>query len=178
MRRRQDPVGDDASPGSNGRQAGEREERLQDSARLRQHAMELHARGTRLRAQAEQAVEQAEAVLDTNQDRVRRAEAVLDRAHARANRQRANAARSVRQSEQRPVPQQHDLTDLVGRVSAMRKRTAAAAAQLAKTEEQVARSQDELTFRDPGNPEHKRRASEAREAMRRARETERKYGNP
>jgi hypothetical protein len=160
------------------READEREERLQDSARLRQHAEELHARGTRLRAQAEQAVEQAEAVLDTSQDRVRRAEAALDRAYAHANRQRANAARSVRQSEQRPVPQQHDFTDLVGRVSAMRKRTAAAAAQLARTEEQVSRIQDDLASRDPGNPEHKRRATEAREAMRRARETEQKYSNP
>jgi hypothetical protein len=41
----------------------------------------------------------------------------------------------------------------------------------------VARTQDELATRDPANPEHKRRAAEAREAMRRARETERKYGN-
>jgi hypothetical protein len=59
----------------------------------------------------------------------------------------------------------------------MRERIAAAAAQLAQTEERVARIQDQLASRDPGNPEHKRRASEAREAMHRARETERKYGH-
>jgi len=116
-------------------------------------------------------------VLNANQDWVRRTEAALDRAYARAARQRANVARSVRQGAQRPAPQPQDVTDLAGRVSAMRKRTAAAAAQLAKTEEQVARIQDQLAARDPGNPEHKRRASEAREAMRRARETERKYSN-
>jgi hypothetical protein len=139
--------------------------------------VELRARGTKARKQAEQAVEQAEAALDANQDRVRRAEAALGRACARAARRRANVARSVRQGEQRPVPQQHDFTGLVGRVSAMRNRTVAAAAQLARTEEQVARTQDELAARDPGNPEHKRRAGEAREAMRRARETERKYGH-
>jgi hypothetical protein len=58
----------------------------------------------------------------------------------------------------------------------MRKRTAATQPSLAKTEEQVARTQDELAARDPGSPEHKRRGAAAREAMRRARETERKYG--
>jgi hypothetical protein len=75
----------------------------------------------------------------------------------------------------RPVPQRHDFTELVGRVSALRKRTAAAAARLAETEQQVARTQDGLAFRDPGNPEHKRRADQAREALGRAREIERKY---
>ena len=169
--------GGDAASSQREREADERQAWPQDTTRLRQHAVELRARGTRARGQAEQAVEQAEAVLDANQDRVRRAEAALDRARTRAARQRTNLARSMRHGEQRPAPQQHDFTDLVGRVLAMRRRTAAAAAQLAQTEEQVARTQDDLAARDPGNPEHKRRADEARVAMRRARETERKYSN-
>ena len=73
------------------------------------------------------------------------------------------------------MPWQYDFTELVGRVAALRKRTAAAAARLAETEEQVARTQDGLAFREPGNPEHKRRADQAREAVFRAREIERKY---
>jgi hypothetical protein len=75
------------------------------------------------------------------------------------------------------VPRPSDISKLADRVSALRTKTAAAAAQLAKTEEQVARTQDKLAFREPGNPQHKRRADEAREAMRRARETERKYSS-
>lgn len=37
------------------------------------------------------------------------------------------------------------------------------------------RTQDGLAFRDPGNPEHRRRADQARQALGRAREIERKY---
>lgn len=84
--------------------------------------------------------------------------------------------------EGNPLRPQHRLVGL-GQVYcwvavlALRNRTAAAAARLAQTEQQVARIQDELASRDPRNPEHKRRADEAREAMRRARETEQKYKN-
>ena len=146
-------------------------------ALLKQQTVELRARATSVRERAEQAVERAEAILNANQDRTRRAEAALSRAYARTARQQANVARSVRQDEQRPVPQQSDLTELADRVSALRKRTAAAAARLALTEEHVARTYDELASRDPGNPEPRRRADEAREAMRRARETDRKYSS-
>jgi hypothetical protein len=64
---------------------------------------------------------------------------------------------------------------LAERVSSLRARTAEAAARLAKTEEESARIYDELAARDPRNPEHMRMANEAREAGRRARETERRY---
>ena len=74
-------------------------------------------------------------------------------------------------------PPRRDFTDLAVRVSALRDRTAAAAARLAETEEQVARVNDELASRHPGNPEYKRLASEARDAVRRAREIERKYSS-
>ena len=160
------------------READEREEHLQErAARLRQHAVKLRARGMDIRGQAEQAVERAAAVLRASQDRMRRAEAALGREYARAARQQANVARSVWQGEQRPVPQQRDVTDRIARVSAMRKRTAAAAARLAETEQQAARILDELAARDPGNLQQKRLADEAREAARRARESERKYSS-
>ena len=105
------------------------------------------------------------------------AEAALNRAYASAARERASAARSVKQGEQHPAPSKRDFTGLADRVSALRERTAAAADRLAETEEQVARVNDELAAREPGNPEYKRRADEAREAMRRARETARKYSS-
>jgi len=153
------------------READEREERLEEqTTRLRQRAAELRAR-------AAQAVDQAETVLDASRDRVRRAEAALNRAHAGAARKRATAARSVKRGERHPAPPRRDFTDLAVRVSALRDRTAAAAARLAETEEQVARINDELASRDPGNPQYKRLASEARDAMRRAREIERKYSS-
>jgi chromosome segregation ATPase len=95
----------------------------------------------------------------------------------RAARERASAARSAERGEQRPAPLKRDFTDLADRVSALRKRTAAAAARLAETEEQIARVNDELAAREPGKPGYKRRADEAREAMRRARETEQKYSS-
>jgi hypothetical protein len=83
----------------------------------------------------------------------------------------------VTRGGQHPAPRRRDFTDLADRVSALRKRTEAAAARLASAEEQAARIYDELAARDPGNPEHKRLAGEAREAMRRARETQRKYSS-
>jgi len=196
--------GDDASPGRSGRHLGERERRLEERERqadererqaderereadkreerlaergtqLRQHAAELRARGRSVREQASQAVEEANTVLEASLDHMRRTEAALDRAYASAAREQANIARAVMRGQQHPAPQQRDLTDLANRVSALRKRTAAAAARLAETEELVAHVHDELAAREPGNPEYKRRANEAREAMRRARETERKY---
>jgi hypothetical protein len=84
----------------------------------------------------------------------------------------------VKRGDQHPVSRQRDFTDLADRFSALRNRTAAVAARLAETEEHVARAHDELAARDPGNPDYVRRADEAREAMRRARETERKYSSP
>jgi len=109
---------------------------------------------------------------------VRRAEAALSRAYANATRKRATIARSVKRGDQRPARQQRDFTDLADRVSALRQRTAEAAALLAATEEHAAHIFDELAAREPGNPEHKRLASEAREAVRRAREIEQKYSSP
>jgi len=160
------------------READEREERLEKrGAWLRQRAVEVRTRATTVREQAAQAVEQAETAADASQDRVRRAEAALNRAYARAARERASDVRSATRGEQHPPPRQHDFTDLVGRFSALRKRTAAAAAQLAETEEQSARMFDDLSARGPGNPEHQRLANEAREAVRRAREIERKYSS-
>jgi hypothetical protein len=159
-------------------EADEREDwLLEHIARLRQQTVEIRARGTTVREHAEQAVARAEAARNANEDRMRRAEAALDRAYAHAARQQANVDRSVRRGEQRPVPQRRDFTELAGRVSELRKRTAAAAGLLAMTEEHVARTYDELASRDPGNPRHKRRADEARKAMRRARELERRYSS-
>jgi hypothetical protein len=108
---------------------------------------------------------------------VRRAEAALNRAFARTARERASAARSVKRGEQYPDPRQHDFTGLADRVSTLRERTPAAAARLAETEELVARVHDKLASQEPGNPAHERRANEAREAMRRAREIARKYSS-
>jgi chromosome segregation ATPase len=161
------------------READEREERLQErAARLRQHSVELRARMISTREQADQAVEQSKAVLDASENRVRRAEAMLKRAYARDARERANLARSIQLCEQHPVHRPVDVTVLAGRVSALRERTAAAAAQLAKSEELVARVHDELAARDPGNPDYKRLARQAREAARWARETERRFTEP
>jgi fused signal recognition particle receptor len=160
------------------READEREERLEEhGARLRQHAVEVRAQVESVCERAAQAVEEAQTVLEASEDRVLRAEAALDRAYADAARKRASAARPVKQGEQHPAPQQRDLTDLAGRISALRERTAAAAARLAETEEQVVRVHDELAARDPGNPEYKWLADDARGAARRARETERKYSS-
>ena len=161
-------------------EADEREHEADErehEAQLRQRAVELRARAASVREEAAQAVAQAEIVLDACRDRVRRAEAALNRAYARAARERASDVRSATRGEQHPPPRQHDFTDLVGRFSALRKRTAAAAAQLAETEEQSARMFDDLSARGPGNPEHQRLANEAREAVRRAREIERKYSS-
>jgi hypothetical protein len=108
---------------------------------------------------------------------MRRAEAALNRAYASDARERASAARSVKRGEQHPAPSARDFTDLADRVSALRERTATAAARLAETEEPVARVHDRLAAREPENPEYKRRADEAREAMRQAREIARKYSS-
>ena len=83
----------------------------------------------------------------------------------------------MKRDEQHPATRQRDFTDLADRVSELRERTAAAAARLANAEEHAVRTHDQIAARDPGNPEHKRLANEAREAMRRARETERKYSS-
>ena len=195
------PGGDAAFPGHSRRQVGERERRLEERERqvaererkadereheaderehepqLRQHAVELRARAASVRERGAQAVEEAETVLDATRDRVRRAGAALNRAYASAARERTRVARLVKWGEQHPAPRQRDFTDLADRASALRKRTAAAAAQLANAEEHAARIYDEIAARDPGNPEHKRLADEAREAVRRARETERKYSS-
>ena len=161
------------------READEREERLAErAARLRQHSVELRARMISTRGQAEQAVEQSKAVLDASRDRVRRAEAVLNRAYARDARERANLARAVQRGEQPPGRQLVDATGLADRVSELRERTAAAAAQLANSEELVARVHDELAARDPGNPDYQRLARQAREAARWARETQRRFTEP
>ncbi len=193
------PGGDAASSGRSERQTGERERRLEErehqvaereheadereheadererAAQLRQHTMELRARAASVRERAAQAVEAANTVLEASLDHMRRAEAAFDRAYASAARERARIVRAVMRGQQHPAPRQRDLTDLFDRVSELRRRTAAAAARLAETEELVAHVHDELAAREPGNPEHKRRADEAREAMRRARETARKY---
>jgi HEPN domain-containing protein len=100
---------------------------------------------------------------------------MLDRAYARDARQWESVARAVQRGDQRPGPRQHNLTELTDRVTAVRNRTAAAAAQLVNEEEQIARINDELASHDPGNPEYKRLADEAREAARRAREIARRY---
>ncbi len=160
------------------READNREERLEErGARLRQQAAELRAHGRNVRERAVQAVEGANTALDASQDRMRRAEAALGRAYARAARERASTARSMKRGEHQPPLPQREFTGLADHVSELRERTAAAAARLAVTEEQVARVYDELAARDPGNREYERRANEAREAMRRARETARKYSS-
>lgn len=130
-----------------------------------------------VRERAAQAVEHAEAVLDANGDRVRRAQARLDRALVTANRRRAAAARS--RSEGTPLgTRETDFPGLADRVSVLRRRTAEAAARLAETEERAARIFDEMAARDPGNRQLDRLANEARSAMRRAREIERRYSSP
>jgi len=148
------PGGDDASPDRNGRQADEREREADDRERTapRRRAVELRAQATSVRERAAQAVEEAEIVLDATRDRLRRAEAALNRAYANAARKRASIARSVKRGEQHPASQQRDFTYLANRVSALRKRTAEAAAQLARTEVHAARILDELAAREPGNP--------------------------
>ena len=160
------------------RVADEGELRLGErSARLRQRSAELLVRVRSAREQAEQAVEQAMAVLDSSRERVGRAEAALDRAYARAARERANVARAAQPGDRYPAARPLDFTGLADRVSALRERTAAAAAQLAKSEDTVARVHDELAAREPANPEYKRLARQAREAARWARETEQKYSS-
>ena len=160
------------------READERERRLRERAvRLRQRAVELRAQGNEVRERAEQAVDQANTVLDASRNRARRAEATIHRASARAGRERANVARSAGRGAGRPVYRQQDLAELVSRFSALRARTAAAAAKLADNEEEVARFHDELASHEPANPEYMRLANEARGAARRAREYERKYGS-
>jgi len=160
------------------REANEREQRLRERAvRLRQRAVELRARGDDARERAEQAVDQANAVLDVTRNCGRRAEATINRASARAARERANVARSARRGARHPVYRQQDSAELADRFSALRKRTAAAAAQLAENEEEIARVHDKLASHQPANPEYMRLANEAREAARRAREIERKYGS-
>jgi len=139
--------------------------------------VELRARGDEVRERAEQAVEQANTVLDASRNRARRSEATINRASARAARGRANVARSARRTAGRRVYRQQDLAELADRFSALRERTAAAAAKLADNEEEVARFHDELASHEPANPEYMRLANEAREAARRAREYERKYGS-
>ena len=156
---------------------GEREQRLQErAARLRRRAEELRARGDDVRERADQAIEQANAVLDATRDRARRAGGTINRGYARAARERANVVRSARRGARHPVYRRQDFAELAGRFSALRERTAAAAALLADNEEKIARFHDELASHEPANPVYIRLANEAREAARRAREYERKYG--
>jgi len=160
------------------READEREQRLRERAvRLRQRAVELRARADDARERAEQAVDQANAVLDVTRNCGRRAEAMINRASARAARERANVAKSARRGAWHPVYRQQDSAELADRFSALRTRTAAAAAQLAENEEEIARVHDTLASHQLANPEYVRLANEAREAARRAREIERKYGS-
>ena len=160
------------------RDADQREQRLQErAARLRRRAEELRARGDDVRERAEQAIEQANAVLDATRDRARRAGGTINRGYARAARERANVARSARRCARHPVYRQQDFAELADRFSALRKRTAAAAALLAHNEEKIARFHDELASHEPANPVYMRLANDAREAARRAREYERKYGS-
>jgi len=176
------PEGDAASPGRGRREVGVRERRLEEgegqvakrerTADERERAADQRERAAEKRERAAQAVEEADKILETSQDRVRRTEASLNRAYAHAARQQASIARSVKRNEQ-----QRDFTDLAHHVAALRERTAAAAARLAETEELVARVHDSLAANNPENPGHKRLANEAREAMRQAREIERKYSS-
>ncbi len=189
-------AGGGAEPAGHGaEQGGERERRLADRGdraagrereaderetyerQLRKHAAELRASGASLREQAEQAVEQAKAVLEASQDRVRRAGAGLRQAHVSAAPEQASVAGRAEPGNRHPFPRQREFAGLADRVSALRRRTAVAAARLASAEEEAARIFDEPAAREPGHPEHKRLASEARETMRRAREAERKYGS-
>ena len=159
------------------RDADQREQRLQErAARLRRRAEELRARGDDVRERADQAIEQANAVLDATRDRARRAGGTINRGYARAARERANVVRSARRGARHPVYRRQDFAELAGRFSALRERTAAAAALLADNEEKIARFHDELASHEPANPVYIRLANEAREAARRAREYERKYG--
>ena len=169
------PEGDAASPGRGRREVGVRERRLEEGegqVAKRERTADERERAADQRERAAQAVEEADKILETSQDRVRRAEASLNRAYAHAARQQASIARSVKRNEQ-----QRDFTDLAHHVAALRERTAAAAARLAETEELVARVHDSLAANNPENPGHKRLANEAREAMRQAREIERKYSS-
>lgn len=106
-----------------------------------------------------------------------RAEAALNRAYAHVARARARDSRAIWLGEQRPTGSHVEFGELIARVAALRERTAAAAAQLADSEEVVARVHDGLAAREPGNPEYKRLAREAREAARSAREAEQRYSN-
>ena len=169
------PEGDAASPGRGRREVGVRERRLEEGegqVAKRERAADQRERAADQRERAAQAVEEADKILETSQARVRRTEASLNRAYAHAARQQASIARSVKRNEQ-----QRDFTDLAHHVAALRERTAAAAARLAETEELVARVHDSLAANNPENPGHKRLANEAREAMRQAREIERKYSS-
>ena len=169
------PEGDAASPGRGRREVGVRERRLEEGegqVAKRERTADERERAADQRERAAQAVEEADKILETSQDRVRRTEASLNRAYAHAARQQASIARSVKRNEQ-----QRDFTDLAHHVAALRERTAAAAARLAETEELVARVHDSLAANNPENPGHKRLANEAREAMRQAREIERKYSS-
>ena len=173
------PSGDAASPGAERDRGTDERGRDADGrdrgADERDRAV-LAAKTVRERAA--QAVEHAEAALDANGDRVRRAQARLDRALVSASRTRAAAARPRSAGKGAAVTGQPDFPGLADRVSTLRRRTAEAAARLAETEERAARIFDEMAARDPGNRELDRLANDARSAMRRAREIERRYSSP
>jgi hypothetical protein len=165
-------TGDGAgSPGRLTRLGDERGQQLEErAAQLRRRSAELLAQVDSARGRAEQAVKHARAILDASRDRVRRAEAVLLRAEAQA-------AGSLELGDRRPAPPAAGVTGMAGRSSALRERTAAAAAQLARCEEITARVHDDLASRDPGNPQYRRLADEARRAARWAREMEQRYSS-
>lgn len=122
------PRGHPASPGSSGRQTGEREQRLEQreqqaderereadereraadererAAQLTQRGAELRGRAASARERAELAVEEAKTELEANRDSVERAVAALRRAHMGDARQRASTARAVTRGGLHPAP--------------------------------------------------------------------------
>ena len=91
-------------------------------------------------------------------------------------REQAEIDRSVAQSERDLARQPPDPSELIQHATALRKRIAATAADLARIEEEVARVHDELAAGQSSNSsEYRRAADQARKALR-AREIERGFG--
>lgn len=124
---------------------------------------------------AHESIERARAVLAASGDRLDRSEAALKRLAARVAREQADVDKSVAHSERDLQRQPPDPGDLIERAATLRNQIAAAIADLASTEEAIARMHDELAARYPRQSgEHLRAADEARTAARLARETGRR----
>jgi hypothetical protein len=138
---------------------------------LAEHGRALGVTVATMQQQTLEAIERSRVVLALSSERVERAKAAVKRAEACLERQEAEIGRASAESERNLAALLPDPSELADRVVALRKQALAAIEAFAVTEEEVARTHEDLATRNPERrDEFHRTAEQARTTAGKARE--------